>query len=113
MSHEARRQFLMWPPEIADQFQELAHRRKENPHRLPPWCEVKALGREGAKEVYRARVGEYRATYVFDGRTVRFTRFRLRRDIGYSAVPKAQVSSLCVRDESPPSPHRSSVVGCP
>ncbi len=89
MSHEARRQFLLLPPEIADQFKELADHLKENPHRLPPWCEVKAIGREGAKEVFRARVGEYRATYVFDGHTVRFTRFRLRRDIGYSVLPKS------------------------
>ena len=89
MSHEARRQFLLLPPEIADQFKELADHLKENPHRLPPWCEVKSIGRESAKEVFRARVGEYRATYVFDGDNIRFTRFRLRRDIGYSALPKA------------------------
>ncbi len=89
MSHEARRQFLMLPPEIADQFKEFADRLKEHPHRLPPWCEVKAIGREGAKEVYRARVREYHATHVLDGQTIRFTRFRLRRDIGYPALPKA------------------------
>lgn len=89
MSHEARRQFLLLPPEIADQFKELADHLKENPHRLPPWCEVKAISREGAKAVFRARVGEYRATYVFDGHSVRFTRFRLRRDIGYSTLPKS------------------------
>ena len=89
MSHEARRQFLLLPPEIADQFKELADHLEKNPHRLPPWCEVKAIGREGAKEVFRARVGEYRATYVFDGHTIRFIRFRLRRDIGYSDSPKS------------------------
>ncbi len=89
MSHEARRQFLLLPAEVADQFKVLADHLKENPHRLPPWCEVKAIGRLGAKEVFRARVGEYRATYVFDGEVIRFTRFRLRRDIGYAALPKA------------------------
>lgn len=89
MSHEARRQFLELPPEIADRFKELADRLKENPHRLPPWCEVKLIGRNGAKEVDRARVGEYRATCVFDGQLIRFTRFRLRKDIEYGALPKS------------------------
>lgn len=89
LSHEAKRQFLLLSPEVADRFKELADYRKENPHRLPPWSEGKAIGREGAKEVFRARVGEYRATYVFDGHTVRFIRFRLRRDIGYSDSPKS------------------------
>ena len=89
MSHEARRQFLSLPPEIADRFSELADRLRENPHRLPPWYDVKSIGREGAREVFRARVGDYRATYVFDGEVIRFTRFRLRKDIGYSALPKA------------------------
>lgn len=89
MSHEAKRQFLLLPPEVADRFKELADYRKENPHRLSPWCEGKAIGREGAKEVFRARVGGYRATYVFDGHTVLFIRFRLWRDIGYSDSPKS------------------------
>jgi mRNA-degrading endonuclease RelE of RelBE toxin-antitoxin system len=89
MSPEARRQFLLLPPDVADRFKELADRLKENPHRLPPWCEVKSIGRVGGKEVFRARMGEYRATHVFDGHLVRFTRFRLRKDIGYSALPKA------------------------
>jgi mRNA-degrading endonuclease RelE of RelBE toxin-antitoxin system len=89
MSHEAKRQFLSLTPEIADRFKELADQLGANPHRLPPWCEVKSIGREGAKEVFRARVGEYRATYVFDGHVVRFTRFHLRKDIGYSALPKS------------------------
>ena len=88
MSHEARRQFLELPPEIADRFKELADRLKENAHRVPPWCEVKSIGREGAKEVFRARAGEYRATYVFDGDVLRFTRFRLRKDIGYGSLAK-------------------------
>ena len=89
MSHEARRQFLLLPPDIADQFKELADHLTENPHRLPPWCEVKSIGRVGEKEVFRARVGNYRATYVFDGEVIRFTRFRLRKDIGYTALPKS------------------------
>jgi mRNA-degrading endonuclease RelE of RelBE toxin-antitoxin system len=89
MSHEARGQFLLLPPEIADQFKELADLLRANPDRLPPWCEVKSIGREGGKEVFRARVGEYRATYVFDGRVLRFIRFRLRKDIGYTAPPKS------------------------
>ena len=88
MSHEARRQFLELPPEIADRFKELADFLRSNPHRLPPWCEVKALGRHGGKEVFRARVADYRATYVFDGEVIRFTRFRLRKDVGYSSLPK-------------------------
>jgi mRNA-degrading endonuclease RelE of RelBE toxin-antitoxin system len=88
MSHEARRQYLVLPPEIADRFKELSDCLKENPHRLPPWCEVKLLGISRGKEVFRARVGDYRATYVFDGEAVRFTRFRLRKDIEYSALPK-------------------------
>jgi mRNA-degrading endonuclease RelE of RelBE toxin-antitoxin system len=89
MSHEARRQFLSLPPEIADQFKELADYLKLNPHRLPPWCQVKSIGRERGNEVFRARVGEYRATYVFDGEVIRFTRFRLRRHVEYGALPKS------------------------
>ena len=88
MSHEARRQFLELSAEIADRFKELADRLKENAHRVPPWCEVKSIGREGAKEVFRARVGEYRSTYVFDGDVLRFSGFRLRKDIGYGSLPK-------------------------
>jgi mRNA-degrading endonuclease RelE of RelBE toxin-antitoxin system len=88
MSHEARRQFLSLPPAIADRFKELADLLRTNPHSLPPWSEVKSIGREGAKEVFRARVGKYRATYVFDGPVVRFTRFRRRKDIGYGSPPK-------------------------
>lgn len=89
MTHEARREFLLLPPEMADAFKELAELLRKNPHRLPPWCEVKSIGRDGGKEVFRARVADYRATYVFDGQLVRFTRFRLRRAIGYSALPKS------------------------
>ena len=89
MRHEARLQFLLLPPEIADQFKELADHLRENPHRLPPWCEVKSIGREGGKAVFRARVGEYRASYVFDGEVLRFTRFRLRKHMGYSSLPKS------------------------
>ena len=89
MSHEARRQFLGLPSDIADQFKELVDYLRVNPHRLPPWCEVRSIGREGGKEVFRARVGEYRATYVFDGHVLRFTQFRLRKDIDYSSLPKA------------------------
>ena len=89
MTPEARIQYLGLPTDIANRFDELMAFLEINPHRLPPWCEVKSIGRKGAKEVFRARVGEYRATYVFDGHTIRFTRFRLRRDIGYSALPKS------------------------
>ena len=89
MSHEARRQFLTLPPEVADRFKELADFLRENPHRLPHWCQVKPIGRSKGKEVYRARAADFRATYVFDGHLVRFTRFRLRKDIAYSATPKA------------------------
>lgn len=88
MTPEARLQYLGLPTEVADQFDELMTFLELNPHRLPPWCEVKAIGRKGGREVFRARVGPYRATYVFDGEIIRFTRFRLRKDIGYSALPK-------------------------
>ncbi len=88
MTHEARRQFLALPAEIADRFKELADQLKTSPLRLPPWFEVKTIGRDRGREVYRARVGEYRATYVFDGEIICFTRFRLRKDIGYSTLPK-------------------------
>jgi hypothetical protein len=73
--HAARRELLLFPPEIVDQSEELADHPRANPHRLPPCHEVKSIGREGAKEVFRARVAVYRATYVFDGQVVRFTRF--------------------------------------
>ncbi len=89
MTHEARRQFLSLPAEVADRFKELADHLKTSPLRLAPWFDVKATGRERGSEVFRARVGEYRATYVFDGEIVRFTRFRLRKDIGYAALPKS------------------------
>lgn len=89
MTPEARIQYLGLPTEIADQFDELMAFLEINPHRLPPWCEVKSIGRKGGKEVFRARVGAYRATYVFDGDLVRFTRFRSRQEIGYSALPKS------------------------
>lgn len=88
MTLEARKQYLALPDEIAERFDEIMGRLEANPHRLPPWCEVKLIGRHRGKEVFRARVGEYRATYVYDGELLRFTRFRLRRDIGYSALPK-------------------------
>jgi len=89
MTPEARTQYLNLPTEIADRFDELMAYLETNPHRLPPWCEVKSIGRQGGKEVFRARVGAYRATYVFDGEIIRFTRFRLRKDIGYSSLPKS------------------------
>lgn len=89
LTPEARTQYLSLPADIANQFDELMAFLELNPHRLPPWCEVKAIGRKGGKEVFRARAGSYRATYVFDGEIIRFTRFRLRRDIGYSALPKS------------------------
>ena len=88
LSHEARREYLGLPEEIASRFDEFMALLERNPHRLPPWCEVKSLGRSGGKEVFRARVAKYRATYVFDGEIIRFTRYRLRKDIGYSALPK-------------------------
>jgi hypothetical protein len=88
MSHEARRPSLSLPLEATGRFKELADRLRKNPHRLPPWCDGKSLGREGAKEVFRARVGEGRPTYVFGGHVFRFTRFRLRRNLGYSVLPK-------------------------
>lgn len=89
MSHAARREFLSLPPEVADAFKELADLLQKNPHRLPPWCEVKSIGRVGGKKVFRARVADYRATYVFDRQLIRFTRFRLRKSIGYTALPKS------------------------
>jgi mRNA-degrading endonuclease RelE of RelBE toxin-antitoxin system len=88
MTPEARSQYLEPPSDIANRFDELLAFLEINPHRLPPWCEVKSIGRKGGREVFRARVGAYRATYVFDGSVLRFTRFRLRKDIGYSALPK-------------------------
>jgi hypothetical protein len=39
--------------------------------------------------MFRARVGEHRATHVFDGDGIRFTRFRLRKEVGYSSLPKS------------------------
>jgi mRNA-degrading endonuclease RelE of RelBE toxin-antitoxin system len=89
MTPEARSQYLGLPSDIANRFDEVMAFLEINPHRLPPWCEVKSIGRKGGKEVFRARVGAYRATYVFDGFILRFTRFRLRTDIGYTALPKA------------------------
>jgi mRNA-degrading endonuclease RelE of RelBE toxin-antitoxin system len=89
MTSEARIQYLTLPTEIANRFDELMAYLETNPHRLPPWCEVKSIGRRGGQEVFRARVGMYRATYVYDGGIVRFTRFRLRKDIGYSSLPKS------------------------
>ena len=88
LTPEARIQYLGLPTDIANRFDELMAFLEINPHRLPPWCEVKSIGRKGGKEVFRARVGAYRATYVFDGRTIRFTRFRLRKNIDYTALPK-------------------------
>ena len=88
LTPEARIQYLGLPTDIANRFDELMVFLEINPHRLPPWCEVKSIGRKGGKEVFRARVGAYRATYVFDGRTIRFTRFRLRKNIDYTALPK-------------------------
>lgn len=89
MTTEARIQYLSLPNEIANRFDEPIAFLEINPHRLPPWCEVKSIGRRGGKEVFRARAGAYRATYVFDGQVIRFTRFRLRKNIGYSTLPKA------------------------
>ena len=89
MTPEARSQYLGLPSDIANRFDEVMAFLEINPHRLPPWCEVKSIGRKGGNEVFRARVGAYRATYVFDGFILRFTRFRLRTDIGYTALPKA------------------------
>ena len=88
MTPEARLQYLDLPTEVADRFDEVMARLERNPHRLPPWCDVKSIGRRGGREAFRARVGEYRATYVFDGEVIRFTRFRLRKDIGYGSLPK-------------------------
>ena len=88
MTPEARSQYLGLPTDIANRFDELMAFLEINPHRLPPWCEVKSIGRKGEKEVFRARVGAYRATFVFDGHTIRFTRFRLRKNIDYTALPK-------------------------
>lgn len=89
LTPEARIQNLDLPTDIANQFDRLMVFLEINPHRLPPWCEVKSIGRKGAKEVFGARGVRYRTTYVFDGHTIRFTRFRLRRDIGCSAVPRS------------------------
>ena len=89
LTPEARIQYLNLPTEIADRFDELMSYLESNPHRLPPWCEVKSIGRRGGKEVFRARAGTYRATYVFDAEVLRFTRFRLRKHMGYSSLPKS------------------------
>ena len=88
MTPEARTQYLGLPTDIANRFDELMVFLETNPHRLPPWCDVKSIGRKGGKEVFRARVGAFRATYVFDGHLVRFTRFRLRKNIDYGTLPK-------------------------
>ncbi|MGA7923404.1 MAG: hypothetical protein WCA77_05455 [Thermoplasmata archaeon] len=89
MTREARIQYLGLPTDIANRFDEVMAFLEINPHRLPPWCEVKSIGRKGGREVFRARVGAYRATYVFDGETIRFNRFRFRTNIDYSALPKS------------------------
>lgn len=89
MTSEARIHYLALPTDIASQFDELMAFLELSPHRLPPWCQVKSLGRSRGREVFRARAGDYRAVYVFDGEVVRFTRFRVRKDIDYSARPKS------------------------
>lgn len=88
MTPEARSRCLGLPADIAGRFDELMAFLEISPHRLPPWCEVKSIGRRRGKEVFRARAGAYRATYVFGGNVVRFTRFRLRKHLDYSALPK-------------------------
>ena len=85
---EARTQYLGLPTDIANRFDELLAFLETNPHRLPPWCEVKSIGREGDKEAFRARVGAFRAPYVFDGHLVRFTRLRLRKNINHRSLSK-------------------------
>ncbi len=89
MTPEARRQYLDLPEAIAERVDELAEFLERNPRRLPPWCEVKEIGSERGKTLFRARIADYRATFVFDGHEVKFTRIRLRKNVDYGALPKA------------------------
>ena len=88
MTHEAARRYLSLPPKLADEFDRIRAFLERNPHHLPPWVDVKLMGEERGKQVFRLRVGEYRAVFTFDGEVVKFIRFRPRRSIEYGALPK-------------------------
>lgn len=85
---EARRQFHQLPPAVAEEFAKVARFMAQDPHRLPPWCDVKLMGEQGGVKLFRVRVGDYRGICTFDGEVIVFTRFRLRRNIEYGALPK-------------------------
>ena len=85
---EARRQFRELPPDVAEEFARVIGFMAQNPHRLPPWCDVKLMGEQGGVKLFRVRVGDYRGTCTFDGEVIVFTRFKLRRNIDYGALPK-------------------------
>jgi mRNA-degrading endonuclease RelE of RelBE toxin-antitoxin system len=86
---EARRQFRAIPRPVQAEFREIFGWLERNPLRLPPWIDQKLLGEVKGTKVLRIRVGIWRAIYTFDGEQIRFTRFRIRKDIGYSSLPKA------------------------
>jgi mRNA-degrading endonuclease RelE of RelBE toxin-antitoxin system len=86
---EARRQFRSIPRSRQVEFREAVHWPQRNPLRPPPWVDQKLLGESGGIKVLRIRVGRWRAIYTFDRSEIRFTRFRIRKDIGYTSLPKA------------------------
>ena len=88
MTHEAAGQYLSLPPRVADEFDRIKGFLARNPLHLPPWVDVKLMGEEKGRKVFRLRVGEYRGIFTFDGEVVKFTRFRPRRSIGYGVLPK-------------------------
>ncbi len=88
MTHEAARQYLSLPLRVADEFDRIKVFLARNPVHLPPWVDVKLMGEERGKQVFRLRVGEYRAIFTFDGEVVKFIRFRPRGNIEYGALPK-------------------------
>lgn len=88
MTHEAAGEYLALPLRVADESDRLKVFLARNPLHLPPRVDVKLMGGEKGKKVFRLRVGECRAVFTFDGEVVKFTRFRPRRRVGYGRLPK-------------------------
>ena len=88
MTHEAAGEYLALPLSVADEFDRIKVFLARNPLHLPPWVDVKLMGNEKGKKVFRLRVGEYRAIFTFDGEVGKFTRFRPRRSVEYGRLPK-------------------------
>jgi mRNA-degrading endonuclease RelE of RelBE toxin-antitoxin system len=85
---EASHQFRSLPRPVQVEFREVLRWLERNPLRPPPWIDQKLLGESKGIKVLRVRVGRWRAIYTFDGHEIRFTRFRIRKDIGYTSLPK-------------------------